>query len=366
MQAISLRPQKRLIVSKRIALYLLVVLIAFVPALSLPLTMVMPLFLCPLMWDKDHRWIALLTLPMPALAVYLHGYHPAYAIALLLVVGAPTFAAYREYASGRILKDWEQVYMMTVLCSTGLAICALCMDQWQTGVGLAEYVAGQVEQLVMHHPNRTKLLYQIISTGLLPVPEGYNQVTLLNLTLDPVFLSEVRLMLRSRVMQAVEESLPSLLMQSGIIIGLFIHLRILRMWGSYLLMDKEEPEKIRVAMAPSFATFRLSERVRWVLMLFCLFYFVVAGSKGFVLRLAQVLYYTFETLIKLQGGAALCNLFTRKNADRRVLAGIAVAVLYLALPFGLFLIGCFENVLPFREQTEDDKNEREKNEEEEP
>ena len=365
MQAISLRPQQRLIVNKRIVLFLLVALIAVIPALSLPLTMLMPLFICPLMWAKK-RWIALITLPMPALITYLNGFPIAYSMILLAVAGAPTYAAYLEYRDGKFQENWEQAYMAIMICTAGLAIWALYLEQWHAGIGLPEFIAGHVEQWVMNHPQRTQLLYQAMASGLLPVPEGYEKVTLLNLTLDPIFLGEVRLMLRTRVMNLVETAVPSLLVQSGIIIGLFIQLRILRMWGSYLLMDKGEPEKISVAMAPSYATFRLAERVRWVLLLFCLLYFILAGTKGYVFRLTQVLYYTFETLYQLQGGAVVCDFIIRKNADRRVLGGILAAVLYLFAPFALFMIGCFDNVFSFRSKTEDDKNEREKNEEEEP
>lgn len=365
MQAISLRPQQRLIVNKRIVLFLLVALIAVIPALSLPLAMLMPLFLCPLMWAKK-RWIALITLPMPALIAYLNGFPIAYVITLLGVVGAPTYAAYLEYREGKFQQNWEQAYMATMICTAGLALWALYLDQWHAGMNLAEFVAGHVEHWVMKHPERTQLLYQAMASGLLPVPDGYEKVTLLNLTLDPVFLGEVRLMLRSRVMDLVETTVPSLLVQSGIIIGLFIQLRILRMWGSYLLMDEEHPQKISVAMAPSFSTFRISDRTRWMLVLFCLFYFLIGSSKGYLFRLAQLMYATFETLFQLQGGAVICDSIIRKNADRRVLAGILVAVLYLLLPFGLFLIGCFDNMFSFRTKAEDDKKEREKNEEEEP
>ena len=365
MQAISLRPQQRLIVNKQIVLCVLVALIAVLPSLSLPLSMLMPLFSCPLMKSKK-PWLTLILLPLPAVIVFLYGYHPAYAVALLVMQCSLAYASFRSKVSDLVQPSSMIMYMGTMAMTSGLALWAMYYEQWQAGIALPALIAELVEQVVMSHPKRTEWLYQALSAGLLPVPEGYSRVTLLNLTLDPVFLGELRLMIRSRVSQLVESRLPALMVKSSIILGLFINLRIQRMWGAYLLLDKAEPQKVSVALAPSYSRFRMPGRWHFILFLIGFSYFVLAGMGGFMHRLGQVLYATFETMYQLQGGAVVCGLLTRKNPERRVLGGILTAVLFIIAPFALFLISCFENVFSFRSHAEDDKNEREKNEEEEP
>lgn len=365
MQAVSLRPQQRLLMSKRIALYALVVLIGLVPALSLPLTMLLPLFICPLINGKKN-WMAWIAVPLPSVIVLLYGYHPAYAASLLLVTGLPAMVTWRMNPVQSSKPESILMYVAVMALALGVALWALYLDAWQEGVGLAEFLSEKVEQWVMTHPQRTSLLYRAMSTGLLPVPEGYQQVTLLNLTIDPVFLSEVRLMLRTRVAQLVETKVPTLLVEASILLGVFIDLRILRMWGSYLLLNKAEPNKVSIALAPSFSRLQMPRRWRVVLLICCLSYFFTIGFQGFGYRLGQLMYATFETAYRLQGAAVICSLIMGEKQERRVLAGIAAGLLFVMMPFAAFLAGCFENVFSFRLRAEDDKKEREKNEEEKP
>lgn len=365
MQAISLRPQQRLLVNKRIALYMLVALIGLVPALSLPLTMLLPLFICPLI-KGSKKWIAWLAIPLPSAIVLLHGYQPAYAVSLLLLAGAPALVTWLMKAKAYGRPESMLVYIAVAALTLGLSLWTLYLDAWQNGTGMAAFLSELLDQWLMMHPQRTELIYRALSAGLLPLPEGYQQVTLLNLTLDPVFLGEIRLMLKTRVAYLVEMKLPTLFVQVSIILGVFINLRIQRMWGSYLLLDKEAPNKVSIALAPSFSRLRMPGNWRIVLLLFCLSYFFMIGTQGFVWRLAQLAYATFETAYQLQGAAVVCSLIMGGKQEKRVLAGIVAGLLFVALPFAAFLAGCFENMFSFRSRVEDDKNEREKNEEEEP
>lgn len=365
MQAVSLRPQQRLLVSKRIALYALVVLIGLVPALSLPLTMLMPLFICPLIKGKKN-WIAWITVPLPSVIVLLYGYHPAYAASLLLLMGLPALVTWRMNPVQSSKPESILMYVAAMAIALAFALWALYLDAWQEGISLAEFLSEKVEQWVMSHPQRTSLLYRAMSAGLLPVPDGYQQVTLLNLTIDPVFLGEVRLMLKTRVAQLVETKVPILLVQASILLGVFTDLRILRMWGSYLLLNKTEPNKVSIALAPSFSRLRMPRRWHVVLLICCVSYFLMIGTQGFVYRIAQLAYATFETAYQLQGAAVVCSLIMGEKQERRVLAGIAAGLLFVMMPFAAFVAGCFENMFSFRLRAGDDKNEREKNEEEEP
>lgn len=365
MQAISLHPQQRLLVNKRIALYVLVVLIGIAPALSLPLTMLLPLFICPLLKGKK-SWIAWLAIPLPALIVLLRDGQAAYAASLLLLVAAPALVTWRMKADEYSKPESILVYIAVMALTLGFSLWALYLDAWQEGVGLAAFLSEKVEQWVMTHPQRTELLYRALSAGLLPLPQGYQQVTLLNLTLDPVFLGEIRLMLKTRVAYLVDAKLPTLFVQAAIILGVFINLRIQRMWGSYLLLNKAEPNKVSIALAPCFSRLRMPRKWRVVMLICCLSYFLISATQGFGYRLAQVLYATFETAYQLQGAAMVCFLIMGDQQEKRVLAGIAGGLLFVAMPFAAFVAGCFEGMFSFRSRAGDDKNEREKNEEEEP
>lgn len=364
MQIVSLRPHRRVIVSKQIALAVLVVLIAVFPVLSLPLAAVMPLFSCPLMKGKE-RWTALLTAPLPALSVLLYRYPATYAAALLAVTALPLLIANRmngkESAAANSLLLYAAV--MTLTISGAL----LGLSPLYEGSSLPEYLAEVADRWLMEHPQRPSLLYQAMSTGLLPVPEGYSKVTLLTLMLDPVFLQQLRLELRTRVMQLAASLIPSLVVQGGIIIGLFTGLRVQKLRNAYLLVDKADPHKVRIALTPSFSMLRIPERWHWLMFLFLIAYMLFFSSDGLLFRTVQLMYITFETLYQLQGAAVVCAWVLQRNEERRTLAGLLAAGLYLTVPTVLFLLGCFHYLFPSRSHTEDDNNdERENHKEEEP
>lgn len=362
MQAISLHPQRRLIVSKQIVLCVLMVLSALIPALALPLAMLMPLFSCPLIRGKE-QWLAYASLPVPALLSLLYGAHPVYALGLLLAAGLPVTvtALLRKEEIGKPRIFF--VYTFTAAISAAVALLGITL---QGGEGLPQLAAREAVAFVMQHPQRTQLFYQALSTGLLPIPEGYSNVTLLNLVLDPVFISELKLALHTRVLQFVQSSLPSVFTNACIVLGLFTGLRVQRLRNAFLLVDREEPKKIRVAVTPGFSMLKIPQNWHWVMLLFMLTYFFSLGAKGVLLILTGILYSTFETVYRLQGAALVCGWIIKRDADRRILAGIIAALLYLLLPTVLFIIGCFERLFSFRKPTEDDNQDSDNHEEEEP
>ncbi len=363
MQAISLNPQRGRIVSKQVALVVLVVLVAAFPVLSLPLTMTMPLFSCPLIRGKE-QWTAYATAPLPAALVLLYRMPLLYAAGLLMVAAAPVIAT---ALLGKKRTGSPKVFLLySFLAALSCAVALAGIAAGSSAQSLPQLAADKVEAYVMQHPQRTQLLYQAMSTGLLPVPEGYTRVTLLNLMLDPVFLSELRLSLHSLVLQLVETNLPSLFVNASIILGLFTGLRVQRLRNAYLLVDQSSPEKIRVAMTPGFSMLTIPSGWHVVMALFLVAYLLKAGAKGFPATLTQLMYHTFEAVYQLQGAAVVCAWVMKKNADRRILGGVLAAALYVLLPFSLFVIGCFEPMFSFRSRTEDDNEETENHKEEEP
>ncbi len=364
MQIVSLRPHRRVIVSKQIALAMLTVLVAVFPVLSLPLAAVMPLFSCPLMKGKE-RWTALATAPLPALIVLLYRYPATYAASLLAVTALPLMIAYR--AKGKESAAANSLLLYVAVMTLTISSALLGLSPLYQGSSLPEYLAELADQWLMNHPQRTSLLYQAISTGLLSVPEGYSEVTLLTLTLNPVFMNQLRLELRTHIMQLSAHMIPSLVVQSGIIIGLFTGLRVQKLRNAYLLVDKAEPQKVRIALTPSFSMLRIPKHWNWLLFLFLIAYVLFYGSEGVLFRTSQLMYFTFDTVYQLQGAAVVCSWILKRNEEGRMLAGLLAAALYLLMPTALFLIGCFHHLFSFRSHTEADNNdERENHEEEEP
>lgn len=364
MQIVSLRPQRRVIVSKQIALPLLVLLIAVFPVLSLPLAAVMPLFSCPLMKGRE-RWIALLTAPLPALIALLYRCPAGYGIGLLLVTSLPMLLAWR--LDGRESMAAKSLLLYPAVMALTISGALLGLWPLYQEAGLPAWIADLVTGWIMKHPQRTQYLYQALSTGLLPVPEGFSNFTLLTLTINPVFLHQLELEMHSRILSLIRSAIPSLVVQGSIITGLFTALRVQKLRNAYLLVDRKNPQKVRIALTPSFSMLRLPERWYWMLFLFLLAYLLFAGSGGVPAIVAGLMYHTFDTLYQLQGAAVLCAWIMHHNEERRVLAGILAAALYLFLPMALFLLGCFHYLFPSRSHTEDDNNdERENHKEEEP
>lgn len=363
MQAISLNPQRQRIISKQIILAVLAVLAACVPALGLPLALLMPLFSCPLIGGKE-QWTAYVTAPLPAVFALLHHMPPVYAAGLLLVAAAPVAATaiLGKKRTGTPMVFPLYSFLVAVAC--GIALLGLVPDP--TTQGLPQLLADRVEAFVMKHPQRTQFLYQAMSTGLLPVPKGYTHVTLLNLMLDPVFLSELRLSLNSLVLRQAESNLLSLYVNVCIVLGLFTGLRVQRLRNAYLLVDKSSPEKIRVAMTPGFSMLTIPAGWHMVMAAFLLVYLLCLGAEGYLNILSRLMYHTFETVYQLQGAAVVCSWFMHKDPDKRTLGGIVAAVLYVLAPFALFVMGCFEHMFPFRSRTEDDNEEPDNHKEEKP
>lgn len=361
MQAISLHPQRRLMIRSQITLAVLVVLMAIAPGLCLPLSLVMPLMACPLIRDKS-QWTAFVTAPLPAVIAVLYGGSYLYGLGLLAVVAGPLVLTAvmnrKQSASPTALL----LYMLVYAFSTLLALWGLLWQPGQPMAGWPEFIANQVERAVYASPQRIQILYQAMASGVLPVPEGYSNVTILNLTLDPVFLNQLRLELNLRVRQAVESLLPSLYVQVCIICGLFTGLRVQRLRHAYLLVDQKEPQKVRVAISPSFSMLKLPRSYRLALGLMALFSLTMYVSTGVMEMMALLAYHTLKTAYQLLGAAVVCYMMPRKNPDSRAPGGILAAMLYLLLPMALMIIGFMDDVFGFRQKAEAHKEDNKEEE----
>ncbi len=363
MQAIALRPQRRVLVSKQIALFVLAALIAAFPMVSLPLAMVMPLCSCPLIKGKE-QWTAFVTAPLPALAVALRGYPIPYAVSLLPVVLVPLLLTLRLKPKDGAKLEVFLTFILAAALTLGLSLATIGLEAAKSGLNLPGYLAQLVSRFVMDHPQRTQLLYQALSSGFLPLPEGYDQVSMLTFTLDAHFLKQVELSLNSRLVALVHSDQPALDAEGTIIVGMFTVFRVQKLRNAYLLMDKEQPNQVRIARTPSFSMLVTPPHWSAVSLIFLVFSLLFFTSGGVLGRAAQLMYTTFTTVYQLIGAAAICTLMMHEKEERRVLAGIVATVLYLLLPFALFFLGSAHDAFHFHSQK--DKNHSEDHKEEEP
>ncbi len=361
MQAISLHPQRKLMIRSQITLAVLVVVMAFAPNLCLPLALAMPLVSCPLIRDKA-QWTALITAPLPAVIALLYGGSWPYALGLLVVVAGPLVLTAvmnrRQSASPTALLLYMLVYAFTTL----LALWGLFWQPGQAASSWPEILADYVEMAVYASPQRIQILYQAMASGVLPVPEGYSNVTILNLTLDPVFLNQLRLELNFRIRQTVESLLPALYVQVCMICGLFTGLRVQRLRHAYLLVDQKEPQKVRVAISPSFSMLKIPRSYRWTLGMMALFSLTMYVSTGVMQMLALLAYHTMKTAYQLLGAAVVCYMTPRRNPESRAPGGILAAMLYLLLPMALMIIGFMDDVFGFRQKAEAHKEDNKEEE----
>ena len=362
MQAVNLHPQRRMIVSKQIVLFVLAVLCIAVPALCLPVALCMPLFSCPLIRGKE-QWSAYVTAPVPALVALLDKGHPVYALGIALAALLPVAATAilsKEKTGTPVI-----FYVYAFLCALSGAL-ALYGIYLQSGLWLPELAGAKAVEFVMHHPQRAQLLHQAMLSELLPVPAGYTKVSILSYYLDPIFLRQMMLALESRVVQWVYKLLPMLLINASIILGLFTGLRVQRLRNAFLLVDKDKPGKVCIAMTPPFSQLNLPRKWRWAILAFLLVQLFLGGAEGVWAILSLLLGYTAETLLQLQGAAMVCSWLMKSDPDRRNMAGWVAAALYLLLPIALLVLGCFDNLSAFRRHTEDDNEESDHHKEEKP
>ncbi|MBE5801411.1 MAG: hypothetical protein E7319_03900 [Clostridiales bacterium] len=362
MQAISLRPQHRLLISKQIVLAILTVLMAAVPVLCLPLAILMPLFSCPLIGHKE-QWTAYLSIPVATAVSLVYGMPALYAFSLVLVTGLPVlltvYLGKKRGGSQLALLMYMGSYAVSLI---GVILCCVALFG-----PLPEAAAQFVRQWLMQSPKRSEYIYKALASGLLPVPEGYTNISAFTIAINPLFLEQIGLEVVLRVREQVVVSLPSAYVQISIVAGLFTALRVQRLNHAYLLVDQRRKDEVKVAITPGFAMLRLPRKARTFLLIMAGVSFLMALTDGPLLLMALVIQTVFVTCYALIGAAVVCGFMMRKDPDKRVMGGVLAAALYLLMPSMLMVLGVFERFLRLKSNPDDtsDDTHQEENEEEE-
>ena len=188
------------------------------------------------------------------------------------------------------------------------------------------------------------ILYRLVSAGFLSAPTSAQGVGAIQLGgfifLNPTLQDELLKMLRLRLNELLASMIPSLMVQIGIVCGLFTALNAARAGAG--------GERV----APSFLTLQLPKAYRGYVLFLAIVSLLTGFATNSVAGIVCTLTYTaFVTVYRLLGAAVLMFLLGRKSARRRPLHALLAAALYLLAPVILFILGVADQFLHLRAVT---------------
>jgi len=208
---------------------------------------------------------------------------------------------------------------------------------------LAESVVGTMQNSLM----RGSILYRLTSLGILSVPSAYAGSAAFQLgdyvLMNPGLENELLNMLRLRLSEGLASWVPSLLVHSSVLIGLF----------SALFAAKAAARRTGdPSQATRFRDLRLTKTEQGYLLLLCVVtLFTGFVNDAFLSQLSALTYAAFAAIFQLLGAAVLVTLFSRRYPGRAGLYGFLAGVLYVVFPLVLFLLGMLDQFLPLRPET---------------
>ncbi|MEG0741725.1 MAG: hypothetical protein RR065_02150 [Clostridia bacterium] len=346
MQAIALHPQRGQILGQLFGLGVLAVGMLAVPALCLPLGLLMPLFACPLIGLKQ-QWCAFVAIPAPALITLMNGGNPYFAMSLLLLCGLPVVVAEvlrsrKRGANAESYLPYMAAYAVALLVIGGCAT-------WVLGGDLVNGLADWLTSMVQASPNAGETLYKLAVAGLVAVPDLYRKAAPISFLLDPVLIHQLLLSYHLTLELLLTRLLAPLFVQACLICGLFTSLRVQKLNHCYLLVGEHEREKVQISLTPGFGMINLPPAFRWPLLAMgvCSLLLSMDGAS-YAQQLSMLMSTVFTCSFELIGAAVAVCLLCARKPEWKPLFGALAALLYVLAPIVLFLIGILDPVLHFR------------------
>ncbi len=346
---------------KRIALRILPVALAMaavllLPPLAVPMAFLLPLVVCPGQFSQG-LWFSLPLSLVPCAGLLLAGGDLP---SSLLLLPCPCLCLLlTQWASRRKLSFTAVAAMLS-----GLAL--LTQTLWWARVTAlvgGDLFAGLAEQtvaLLSASPNSGSLLYNLTQVGFLELPARFRENAGIPLgrffVLNPALRIELLNALRFQLHGMLRTGIPSLLVQSSLIIGLFTALRATKelgrqaaATGAALLQEGEEPLPPERIPYPLFRAFRLPDAYRGYLLFLALASLGLAMAQGEVPALISTLaMVAFVTVYRLLGASVLVFLLCRRDPEWAFWAGLLACALYLAFPSVLFVLGMADQFMNLR------------------
>jgi len=328
-------------------LLILCIAMFVVPAACVPLALAAPLLACPLVGRKEEM-AAWFSAAVPVISSLMAGFDPFYAASLLLIGALPLLITrlvpikQRAGLKGILMFAAAIAFSMTVV---------LAMASRMLGGPLQYSLAKAIVEGINASPNRQALLRQFAVNGLVSIPDGYTTQGVTGALMEAAYSQQMLMSLRLTLEKLIAQELPSLLVQSCMIIGLFIPLRLERVNGVVLVIEARtaSDKHTRVVAPPSFRLLAMSRAMRgtaFALAVSALLMMMTSGS--FAHTIGQLCYAAFETMFCLLGAAVMVFVYTKNDPDRKTLAGLLAAAVYVMAPFVLFIIGLMDQTFHFR------------------
>lgn len=347
METVDVKPGHDQLNALVAGLCLLCALILMLPQLAMPLSLLLPLLACPLTGKKQEP-LAYLAAAIPAVASLIAGYDGLYAVSLALVTAFPLAATRLLPPSRRVGLEGTLWYMGAV--AAGL-LAVMASATWALGGPLWQKLTDGWIQALSHYEKAGLLLYRFAASGLIPMPEGYENSQILMHVFEPAVIRQMLLSLRRVLESLMFDMLPMFFIQASMIVGLFTALRVQRINGVVLVLEARTvtEKKARVAVPTGFRMIALPPKVRWPLTMMAMAALVLWMFDDSLSQiLGQMCYSTFETAFMLVGAAVLVCLLSAKHPKKKSLFGVLVAALYVIAPFLLFLIGLTDQTFHYR------------------
>lgn len=347
MQTVALKPKRAEWTAMIAGLVILCVVMMAVPMLCAPLALLMPLLACPLVGRREASaaWTAA---AVPVLSSLLAGYDALYSVSLLLIGLLPLlitrFVPIKERPGAK--------GMLLYLGAVALALTMVLVTATRMMGGPLQYTLAEAfVQQVAQSGNAQAVLNQFAAAGLISIPEGYVDQGVMRQLMMPVYTQQMLMSLRLTTQNLLAQYLPSLFVQSCMVIGLFTSLRLERVNGVLLVVEtKSASEKrTRVVAPPSFRLLTLPRGMRGTVFALVITSLLLMLASSDVARIiGRLCYAAFQTMFYLLGASVLVFMYTKNDPDRRFLSGVMAAALYVLAPFVLFLIGLADQTFHFR------------------
>ncbi len=327
---------------------LLSVSVLVLPPLAFPLAFVMPLIVCPAQISVG-LWFALFLPLVPCAGLLWAG-----ADVLLSLCTLP-FAYLSLLASvliRRMKPDFLQGTLFYVLAFlTSLALLCVRLGV-MLGGNLFEGLAIYLTQAVADQPAANRFFFLLIQNGVLALPPQMHNSPLLllgqNIFLIPSLRVEILNAFRFVTMEWLYESIPALLLQLSLVIGLFASLHTARESARLyprpviLLFHGAKGEwKSQASAFPSLRTLFLPPSYQRHVLFLALAALVLlyAGDGKIPSLMSSMMLSAVTTVYALLGAATLVFVLCQKNPQRTVLAGLAAGALFVTFPTLLWILG---------------------------
>lgn len=347
MQTVALKPKRAEWTAMLVGLLILCVLMLLVPVLCVPLALAAPLLACPLVGRKEEM-VAWISAFVPVAVSVIAGYDLLYAASLLLIGALPLLITRfvplkkRPGAIGMLMYISAMAFAVTVV---------LAMASNMLGAPLPYSLAQVFVDWVDQAENKQMILRQFAANRLISIPKGYIEQGTLRPLMEAAFNREMLMSLRLTMEMLFTQYLPSLVVQSSLIVGLFISLRLERVNGVLLIVEARTAadKHTRVVAPPSFRLLIIPQTVRRTMFALGVTALLLLTSPGsFVNTVGQLCYAVFETAFCLLGAAVMVFAYTKNDPDRRLFAGVMASLIFVLAPFVLMLIGMMDQKFHFR------------------